>query len=153
MRSLEFNPFKWCTWTKGTSITTSKTPLRALQDTRVKEAISVADRTCKTKVELDLQAVAISGTAIPKILHGTIWTFPAFSELCELWSSTMAALWGKVHAMRYPEVVLTLLHCTVRVDPVSAIVFRGLLDERRSLPGSMSSCKVQRGLNQRHEQR
>jgi len=68
--------------------------------------------------------------AIPKILHGTIWTFPSATSTDKMRAASVNCT-GRWDTMRCPEVIVAILNNPVRADPVAAICYRGLCDARR----------------------
>ena len=117
----------------GTHLTTILAPRRAIQNLRITEALKTTFAAIKTGVEGQLQGFAVMAAAIPKILHGTLWVLPSAESLGKLRTAALKAVWGPSRLMRCPEVVIAILNTAVRIDPLSAIVYRGLCDTRRIL--------------------
>ena len=115
----------------GIIITTKRAPRRQQQNARVLHATKLAIKTAKSWVSNDIKAHAAMMAVIPKMVYGALWTFPTSACTGKLRSATIGAVWGMRQAMRCPEVVVGLLYNPVRVDPTSAMVYRGLCDLRR----------------------
>ena len=103
-----------------TNMITGKAPHRALQYARIIDAIQFVTKAKKASLDTELQTSVVEGGAIPKILHGTLWTFPSNTQLAKLRTHTLATLWGRWRAMRCAEIVFKLLNTVTRVDPVAA---------------------------------
>ena len=100
---------------------------------RIMEAIKTTCAAIKTGVEGQLQGFVTMAAAIPKILHGTLWVLPSSGHLGKLRTAALKAVWGPTRLMRCPEIVVAVLNTAVRIDPIAAIVYRGLCDTRRIL--------------------
>ena len=98
-------------------------------------AIQLAHATAKTWVSNELKAHGIMLAAIPKLIHGTLWTLPASHLTAKMRSAAVRAVWGPRKQLRCPEVILAVLHNPVRLDPTSAIVFRGCAADPRIFLG------------------
>ena len=114
----------------GTTITTRRAPRRAKSDQRIEQGIIIANAASRTKVESELKAHALMMAAIPKILHGTIWTFPSATSTNKMRAASVNCT-GRWDTMRCPEVIVAILNNPVRAGPVAAICYRGLCDARR----------------------
>ena len=117
----------------GTLLTIIRAPRRAIQNMRITEAIETTCAAIKTGVDGQLQGFVTMAAAIQKNLHGTLWVRPSCSQLGKLRTAALKAVWGPTRLMRCPEIVVAVLNTAVRIDPIAAIVYRGLCDTRRIL--------------------
>jgi len=123
----------------GMCISTRKAPRRHRQDLRALETIRSAT-ILRTGVGADLKAHAVVVAAIPKFLHGNLWTMPSVAILKRARTACARGQWGKGRATRCLEVLLAVLSNPVRADPVSAIAYRGICDVRRLISKSSARC-------------
>ena len=87
----------------------------------------------KASVCKALKVHASFASGLTKVLCGTVWMLPSARHLGRLLTATIGALWGANRLMRCPEIVVGLIFNPVRADPLSAITYRALSDQRRLL--------------------
>ena len=117
----------------GANITVRRTVRRNIQDERVLEGISVANKAARSGVCNELKEHGIVMSAISKMVYGTWWTLPSEKVVSRARTVTINGRWGRKRAMRCPEIVVAVLSNPVRTDPAGAIIYKSLCDTRRML--------------------
>jgi len=119
----------------GTTITTRRGPRQAKLNQRILDGIQISNAASRTTVESELKKRAHMMAAIPKILHGLLWTFPSARSTSTMRTAAVKCV-GQFDNMRSPETVIAVLNNPVRADPIAAICYRGICDTRRPLERS-----------------
>ena len=125
----------------GTTITTRRAPRRAKQDQRIMEGIKATNTASRTTADTELKKHAHMMAAIPKILHGTLWTFPSATSTSTMRASAVKCI-GQFDSMRCPEAVIAILNNPVRADPIATICYRGICDPGGYLSDHQSDTAV-----------